>query len=303
MNTSQSATYCGFVSVVGATNAGKSTLINRLVGHKVSIVSRKVQTTRNRILGIVQEAQHQIILIDTPGIFRTKTRLDRAMVDVAWRSIPDAELVLHVVDCTSGMGEHEKAIHRVLQRKNIRSFLLLNKVDLIKKEKLLQLIALFQQEKTYREVFLISAIQGKGLDALLSKLKKQLPPSPFFYDQDQISDLPERLLAAEIVREHLFDRLHQELPYALSVVPESWQERKDGTVEVALCIHVQKSGHKGIVIGRGGSTLKSIGIAARKQLERVLENKVHLELFVKVNPKWQDDQRLYQLWGLDYHAN
>ena len=302
-NTEETKTYCGFAAIIGATNAGKSTLINRLVGHKVSITSRKVQTTRSRVLGLIQQSYHQIILMDTPGIFTAKTRLERSMVEAAWRSITDTGLAVHVVDCLVGFGDHEQKIQKFLQEKKIPAILILNKIDLLEKDLLLGLIDKFQRSETYQDVLLISATQGKGVKGVLERLEQAMPESPFLYDREQISDLPERLLAAEIVREHIFDRLHQEIPYALTVVPELWRERKDGSVEISLCILVKKQGHKGIVIGKGGETLKAIGTVSRKELRRVLECEVHLKLHVKVNARWQDDSRHYQTWGLNFNPS
>ena len=302
-NIESPATYCGFVAVIGATNAGKSTLINQLVGQKVSIVSRKIQTTRSRILGLIQEPNYQIILVDTPGIFRAKSRLERAMVDTAWRSVGDSGLAAHVVDCLVGNGEYQQKISHFLQHHAVPALLVLNKIDMIDKPKLLDLIQAFQDSGAYKDILLVSALRGDGIDKLKQKLRHSMPPSPFLYDQDQVSDLPMRLLACEIVREHLFDQLHQELPYGLTVNPEQWQERRDGSLSISLCVHVQKSGHKGIIIGKGGQTLRRIGQRARHQIAELFEvPTVHLQLYVKISPRWQDDISQYQLWGLDFHA-
>ncbi|NQY82687.1 MAG: GTPase Era, partial [Alphaproteobacteria bacterium] len=206
--------------------------------------------------------------------------------------------------CLVGFGKHEEKICTFLRQHSVPAFLVLNKIDLIEKDKLLALITTFQQENTYQDVLLISATQGKGVDGLLKRLEAAMPESPFLFAREQISDMPERLLAAEVVREHLFDRLHQELPYALTVVPEQWQEYKDGSVHIALCILVQKSGHKGIVIGQNGATLKAIGTAARKELSQILKRgAIHLKLYVKVSARWQEDSGHYQTWGLNFDAS
>ncbi|TAN50821.1 MAG: GTPase Era [Rhodospirillales bacterium] len=295
-------TKAGFVAVLGAPNAGKSTLVNRLVGSKVSIVSSKVQTTRTRVLGIVMHDGAQVVLVDTPGIFKPKRRLDRAMVAAAWTGAQDADAVLLIVDARKGYDDESQAIVARLKEEGRRAFLALNKVDQADKGKLLKLAETMDAEGCFDAVFMISALTGDGCGTLIAKLAERMPEGPYLFPEDELSDMPERLLAAEVVREQLYHKLHQELPYAATVETESWQERKDGSVKIEVTIFVERDGQKSIVLGEKGSMVKAIGSAARLELEQMLERKVHLFLFVKVRGNWQEDRERYSPWGLDFEA-
>jgi GTP-binding protein Era len=293
---------CGFVAIVGAPNAGKSTLVNRLVGSKVSIVSPKVQTTRTRVLGIalVESEGAQVIFIDTPGIFKPKLRLERAMVRAAWSGATDADVVALVVDARKGIDEDVAAIIAKLKEAGRRAILLLNKIDLVKREQLLGLAAALHQEGIFDEVFMISAEKGDGTDDFLRHCARLLPEGPWHFPEDQLSDMPQRMLAAEITREQLFNRLHQELPYAALVESDRWEEREDGSCRIDQTIYVRRDSQKAIVLGKGGAQIKAIGAAARQELEKLLERPVHLFLFVKVREDWPDDRQRYADLGLDY---
>ena len=295
---------CGFVAIVGAPNAGKSTLVNRLVGTKVSIVSPKVQTTRTRVLGIalVEEEGAQVIFIDTPGIFKPKLRLERAMVRAAWSGAADADLVVLVVDARKGMDEDVENILAALKEAGRRVILALNKIDLVKRDQLLGLTAKLNDSGIIDDVFMISAEKGDGTEDLLRHCTKLLPEGPWHFPEDQLSDMPQRILAAEITREQLFNRLHQELPYAALVESEKWEERDDGSVRIDQVIYVRRDGQKAIVLGKGGAQIKAIGAAARQELEKLLERPVHLFLFVKVREDWPDDRQRYNDLGLEYDA-
>ncbi len=302
-------TRCGFVAIVGAPNVGKSTLVNRLVGTKVSIVSPKVQTTRTRVLGISIHDNAQLVFIDTPGIFKPRRRLDRAMVAAAWGGAADADLVLLLVDSARGLDADTRAIiKRIRERggkgggKGVSVLLALNKVDLVKKPALLSLAAGLGDEDVFSEIFMISAETGDGVGDLMSFLAARMPQGPWHFPEDQISDMPNRLLAAEITREKLYLQLHQELPYAATVETEAWTEQKDGSVKIDQVIYIERSSQKGIVLGRGGARIKALGEAARTELEEILERRVHLFLFVKVRGKWGDDPERYRDWGLDFNA-
>jgi GTP-binding protein Era len=297
-------TRCGFVAIVGAPNVGKSTLLNRLVGGKVSIVSPKVQTTRTKVLGIALDGQTQLVFVDTPGIFRPRRRLDRAMVAAAWGGAGDADVVLLLVDAKAGHDEDTRAvIARLKEEKGRRPVVLaLNKVDVARKPALLGLAHELSAEGIFDAIFMISAETGDGVADLVADLAGRLPEGPWLYPEDQISDMPLRLLAAEITREKLFLRLRQELPYATTVETEDWEERKDGSVSIRQVVFVERDGQKAIVLGKGGQQIKAIGEAARRELETILEQRVHLFLFVKVRESWGDDPDRYSPWGLDYDA-
>ncbi len=292
----------GFIAVLGAPNAGKSTFINRAVGTKVSIVTPKVQTTRTRVLGIMMHNQTQLIFIDTPGIFEPRRRLDRAMVAAAWGGASDADLVILIVDCQRGYDKDTRTIVAGLKKKQLQAILVLNKIDQVAKETLLELTAKLHTEGVFPETYMISALKGDGVDELLSDLAQAMPAGPWLFPEDQISDMPARLLAAEITREQLFLQLQQELPYATTIETESWEEKKDGSVAINQIIYVERSSQKAIVLGKGGARIKSIGAKSRAQLEHILDQKVHVMLFVKVREKWGDDPERYRDWGLDFNA-
>lgn len=293
-------TRSGFVALLGATNAGKSTLVNRLVGAKVSIVTHKVQTTRSIIRGIVIRDRTQIVFVDLPGIFRPRRRLDRAMVSTAWGGARDADIVLVLVDAERGMGEETRALMQRLEDMPRRRILVLNKIDRVKRESLLQLAGDANEAAEFERTFMVSALTGSGCDDLLDYLAESLPEGPWYYPEDQISDLPQRQLAAEITREKLYLRLHQELPYASHVETERWQERKDGSVRIEQTIYVERDSQKKIVLGRKGETIRSIGEAARKEMAEELGHPVHLFLFVKVRENWGDDPDRYRDMGLEF---
>jgi len=295
-------TRCGVVAVMGAPNAGKSTLVNRMVGSKVSIVSPKVQTTRTRVTGIAMEGQAQLILADTPGVFAPKRRLDRAMVDAAWRGAADADIVLVLVDAKRGLDEETRAIAAGLAERKLDAALALNKIDLVKRPALLGLAALLNGLHAFSDSFMISAETGDGVAELKRQLAARLPHGPFLYPEDDLTDMPARLLAAEVTREHAFRQLHEELPYSLTVETESWEEQKDGSARVNQVIYVRKEGQRKIVIGQGGARIKAIGSAARGELQRLLERKLHLFLHVKVAEKWDEERDYFKSWGLEYNS-
>lgn len=295
-------TRCGFVALLGAPNAGKSTITNNFVGSKVSIVSPKAQTTRTTVKGIGIWGNSQIIFLDTPGIFKPKRRLDRAMVASAWGGVSDADMTVLVVDAKRGFDDETKAIIQKLSENHIDAVLVLNKIDLVNEEKLLKLCAELNEAYPFKETFMISAMDGKGTDDFYQYLADNLPESPWFYPEEQMSDLPLKLLAAEIVREKLFLYLRQELPYALTVEPELWERREDNSVRAEMTIYVERDSQKQIVLGRGGAMIKKIGQAARHELEDLLEDRIHLFLFVKVRENWGDDPARYADWNLDFRA-
>jgi GTP-binding protein Era len=298
-------TSCGFVALIGAPNAGKSTLINALVGAKVSIVSRKAQTTRGPVRGVVVEGEAQIVFVDTPGIFQPKRRLDRAMREAAWGAATDADALGLIVDSRAEIssGEVTEGVQAILegirQRKTPKT-LILNKIDLVEAPKLLALSARLNEALPFDETFMISAETGSGLDRLKRDLAKLMPPGPWLYPEDQIADAPMRALAAEITREKIFERLHDELPYQTTVETESWKDLPDGSARIEQTIYVTRESHKKIVIGEGGRTLKAIGSAARKEIAEANETKVHLFLFVKVREGWLDDPERYRAMGLQF---
>ena len=291
---------CGFVALIGAPNAGKSTLLNALVGTKVSIVSRKVQTTRTLIRGIVIEGASQIIFVDTPGIFAPKRRLDRAMVTAAWGGAGDADAVALLVDARKGIDEENEAILERLADVSRRKILVLNKIDTIETPSLLALTADLNARLPFDETFMISALRRHGLPRLREKLGAAMPEGPWLYPEDQVADAPLRAFAAEITREKMFERLHDELPYQTTVETEAWKDMPDGSARIEQTIYVTRDSHKKIVIGDGGRTIKSIGTAARIDIAEAAETKVHLFLFVKVRENWGDDPARYREMGLDF---
>ena len=294
------ATACGFVALIGAPNVGKSTLVNALVGSKVTIVSRKVQTTRALIRGIVVEDNAQIILVDTPGIFAPKRRLDRAMVSTAWSGAHDADLVCALLDAREGLNAEADAIFTKLADVAHPKILVINKVDLVQREKLLALAKAANDRLAFSQTFMIAALSGDGVDDLRHTLASMVPPGPFHYPEDQMSDAPIRHLAAEITREKIFQKLHQELPYRSTVETESWTERNDKSVRIEQTIYVERESQRKIVLGKAGATIKSIGADARKEIAQIIERPVHLFLFVKVRENWGEDPDRYREMGLDF---
>jgi len=293
-------TRSGFVALIGATNAGKSTLVNRLVGAKVTIVSHKVQTTRAIIRGITIEDRTQIVFLDTPGIFKPRRRLDRAMVTTAWGGARDADIIALLIDSERGLkGDAEKILEALKDVKQPK-VLILNKVDRVKREDLLALAQSANEAVNFEATFMVSALTGSGCDDLMKYLSQTLPEGPWYYPEDQISDLPMRQLAAEITREKLFLRLHQELPYASHVETEKWEERKDGSVRIEQVIYVERDSQKKIALGKDGDAIKAISMAARKEISAILEQPVHLFLFVKVRENWGDDPERFREMGLDF---
>jgi len=293
-------TRSGFVALIGAPNAGKSTLLNRLVGAKVSIVTHKVQTTRALIRGIATHDKTQIVFIDTPGIFRPRRRLDRAMVTTAWGGAKDADMVALLIDAERGIKGDAEAILDNLAEVRQPKILILNKIDRIKRDKLLALASEANERVPFDRTFMVSALTGDGCDDLLDYLAGALPEGPWYYPEDQISDLPMRQLAAEITREKIFLRLHQELPYSAHVETEKWEERKDGSVRIEQVIYVERESQKKLVLGHKGGTIRAIGQSAREELAEILEQKVHLFLFVKVRENWSDDPERYREMGLEF---
>jgi GTP-binding protein Era len=294
------ATRCGFVALIGAPNVGKSTLVNALVGSKVTIVSRKVQTTRALIRGIVIENNAQIILVDTPGIFLPKRRLDRAMVSTAWSGAHDADLVCVLLDTREGIDEEADAILSKLATVHHDKILVLNKIDLVAREKLLALAKGANDRLSFARTFMVSALSGDGVDDLRRALSEMVAPGPFHYPEDQMSDAPMRHLAAEITREKIFRQLHQELPYQSTVETDSWTERKDKSIRIEQTIFVERESQRKIVLGKGGATIKSIGAESRKELAEIVGQPVHLFLFVKVRENWGDDPNRYREIGLEF---
>lgn len=307
-------TRAGFAAIIGAPNAGKSTLTNRLVGTKVAIVTHKVQTTRFPVRGVAQLDGTQIVLVDTPGIFAAKRRLDRAMVKAAWSGAEDADAIVHLIDASAWVAERtgkvdgaqkksledDRRVIEQLQQSGRKAFLALNKIDLFPHDQILPIIAELSETGVYEEIFMISAENGDGVDALERAIAEKMPEGPALYPPDQIADLPMRLLAAEVTREKLMLRLHQELPYQLMVETESWEERKDGSVRVQQVVIVGRDNHKSMVLGKGGSVIKDVGRKAREELSEMLGRKVHLFLFVKVDERWQERRESYQGLGLEF---
>ncbi|MCI1000836.1 GTPase Era [Ochrobactrum teleogrylli] len=293
-------TRSGFVALIGAPNAGKSTLVNQLVGTKVSIVTHKVQTTRALVRGIFIEGPAQIVLVDTPGIFRPKRRLDRAMVTTAWGGAKDADIILVLLDAQGGLNENAEALLESLKNVRQKKVLVLNKVDRVDPPVLLTLAQKANELVTFDQTFMISALNGSGCKDLAKYLAENVPNGPWYYPEDQISDMPMRQLAAEITREKLYLRLHEELPYASTVETERWEERKDGSVRIEQVIYVERESQKKIVLGHKGETVKAIGQSARKEISEILEQTVHLFLFVKVRENWGNDPERYREMGLDF---
>jgi GTPase len=293
---------CGFVALVGAPNAGKSTLLNQLIGAKVSIVSPKVQTTRSRILGIVVADATQLVFVDTPGIFAPKRRLERAMVAAAWAGTEDADVVVVLADASRGGDGDTRRIVDGLKAAGRRAVLALNKIDLVPPPQLLPLAERLTATGIFDAVFMISGLTGDGVGDLRRYLAAAVPEGPWLYPEDQLTDLPQRLLAAETTREQIFLQLHQELPYATMVESDTWEERDDGSVSIAQTIHVQRDSQKAIVLGKGGRQIKEIGARARAELERVLGRRVHLFLFVRVSGDWTEDRERYKEMGLDFES-
>ncbi len=298
-----SPTRCGFAALVGAPNAGKSTLLNQLVGAKVSIVSRKAQTTRAMVRGIAIEGAAQIVLVDTPGIFKPKRRLDRAMVASALSGAADADVIALLVDARKGLDEEVEAILAQLVENKTPKILVINKVDIIAREKLLAFATELNARGAFEETFMVSALTGDGVGDLRKALARRMKPSPWLYPEDQLSDAPLRLLAAEITREKIYDRLHDELPYQSTVETDSWTQQKDGSARIEQTIYVARDGQKRIVIGEGGRTIKAIGQAARLEIAEAADQPVHLFLFVKVRENWQDDPERYREMRLEFPKN
>ena len=295
-------TKCGFVALIGEPNAGKSTLLNRMVGAKVSIVTHKVQTTRARIRGVAMEDETQIVFVDTPGLFKPSRRLDRAMVAAAWGGASDADIVVLMIEAHRGITNGVQAIIEELAKleQTRRVLLAINKIDRVESETLLSLTEQMNGLYPFLETFMISAEKGHGVGDLKGWLAKHLPDGPWLYPEDQIADLPLRMIAAEITREKLTLRLHQELPYQLTVETENWEERKDGSARIDQVIYVMRDGHKGILLGNKGDTIKKISMASRAELETLLERKVHLFLQVKVREGWLEEAQRYSAIGLDF---
>jgi GTP-binding protein Era len=291
-------TRCGFCAIIGAPNAGKSTLVNQLAGAKVSIVSHKVQTTRARLRAIFVEGNAQVVVVDTPGIFKPRRKLDEAMVESAWGGASEADAVVLLADARLGLNEAVTAILDGLKASGARAVLALNKVDLVKREALLDLARAFNEAFPFTDTFMISALTGSGVMDLRRKLAALMPEGPWLYPEDQTADVPLRFLASEVTREKVFERLHEELPYASTVETEAWEERKDGSVKITQVIYVERDGQKAIVLGKGGQTVKLLGQLARAELEEMLERRVHLFLFVKVREKWAADPERLRMMGL-----
>jgi GTPase len=296
----ETKTQCGFVALIGAPNAGKSTLLNALVGSKVSIISHKVQTTRALIRGITIQDQSQLIFVDTPGIFSPRRRLDRAMVTTAWSGAHEADLVGVLIDARKGLDEEAEDILRRLGDVKAPKLLVLNKIDVVAKEALLTLANDVNKAAKFESTFMVSALTGDGVMDLKTWLAQRVPPGPWLYPADQMSDAPIRQLAAEITREKLFERLHQELPYHSTVETEVWKELRAGDIRIEQTIYVERESQRKIVLGKGGQTIKAIGEASRKEIANIVEGKVHLFLFVKVREGWGDDPERYRAMGLEF---
>jgi len=297
----QTNTKAGFVALIGAPNAGKSTLLNSLVGSKVSIVSRKVQTTRVLVRGIAIEGEAQIVFVDTPGIFKPKRRLDRAMVTSAWGGAGDADVIALLLDVRKGVDEEAEAILGKLPELKQPKVLILNKIDLIERSKLLDMAARLNEQVPFAHTFMISALKGDGIETMKRQLAAMMPEGPWLYPEDQISDAPLRMLAAEITREKIYERLHEELPYQSTVETDQWEQRPDGSVRIEQTIFVARESQRKIVLGEGGQTIKAIGQAARREIAEIAEAKaVHLFLYVKVRENWADDPERYREMGLEF---
>jgi GTP-binding protein Era len=293
-------TRCGYVALIGAPNAGKSTLLNRLVGHKLAIVTPKPQTTRTRLLGIAIEGRSQIVYVDTPGIFAPRRRLDRAMVAAAWSGAEDADQTALLIDAARGVDRDTRRILDRLAARDRASILVLNKIDLVRRENLLGLADQLARVGRFDPVFMISGLKGDGVEDLKRHLAGSVPHGPWLFPEDQLSDAPERLIAAEVTREQIFLQLRDELPYGSTVETEQWEDRNDGSARIEQVIFVQRPSQRAIVLGEGGQRIKAIGARARAELEQMLERRVHLFLFVKVRENWIDDRERYTALGLDY---
>jgi GTP-binding protein Era len=292
-------TRCGFCAIIGAPNAGKSTLVNTLAGAKVAIVSHKVQTTRARLRAIVMEGEAQIVLVDTPGIFQPRRKLDRAMVDNAWGGAGDADAVVLLVDGRSGLTEELQKIIEGLGNLRTKAFLVINKIDLMKREDLLKTAEAFNAAYAFDQTFMVSALNGSGTEDLRKALAARMPKGPWLYPEDQVADVQLRFMASEITREKIYNRLHEELPYASTVETEAWEERKDGSVKISQVIYVERDSQKAIVLGKGGQTIKILGQQAREDMEEHFGRKVHLFLFVKVRENWSNDPERLRMMGLE----
>ena len=295
----QPQTRCGFAAIIGAPNAGKSTLLNALVGSKVAIVTHKVQTTRAAIRAIVVEGNSQIIFTDTPGIFQPKRMLDEAMVEAAWTGAGDADKIALIIDANRGLNEDVERIVQGLEKGGKKAILILNKVDIIQREKLLALTVKMNERFKFDETFMVSALTGSGVADIRHYFAKNMPIGPWLYPEDQLADLPTKLLASEVTREKLYLKLHDELPYASTVETESWQVKRDGSVRTEQVIYVERESQRRIVLGHKGATIKTIGQLAREELSEILGVKVHLFLFVKVRPNWSKDPERLRMMGLD----
>jgi GTP-binding protein Era len=296
----QTNTKAGFVALIGAPNAGKSTLLNSLVGSKVSIVSRKVQTTRALVRGIAIEGEAQLIFVDTPGIFKPKRRLDRAMVTSAWGGAGDADVIALLLDVRKGIDEEAEAILAKLPELKRPKVLILNKIDLIERSRLLEMAAKLNEMVPFAHTFMVSALKGDGIETMKRQLAQMMPEGPWLYPEDQISDAPLRMLAAEITREKIYERLHEELPYQSTVETDQWQVRPDGSVRIEQTVFVERDSQRKIVLGKGGQTIKAIGQSARKEIAEIAESPVHLFIFVKVRENWSDDPERYREMGLEF---
>lgn len=295
-------TRCGFIAIIGAPNAGKSTLVNALVGSKVSIVSHKVQTTRVPLRGIAIAGASQLVFIDTPGLFQPRRRLERAMVEAAWTGAADADLVVLMLDAALGLDAGAQRILDTLKAKRVAPILVLNKIDRVPKPRLLSLAAEANARLTFAATFMLSALGGSGVDDLKTYLARQVPPGPWHFPEDEVSDAPLRLLAAEITREKIYARLHDELPYRTAVETTAWQEKKNG-VRIEQTIFVERDSQKRIVLGKGGQMIKQLSSESRQELAQILEQPVHLFLFVKVRQDWEDDPERYRQMGLSFPKN
>jgi GTP-binding protein Era len=291
---------CGFIALLGAPNAGKSTLLNSLIGQKISIVTQKVQTTRARIRGICIEGTAQLVFIDTPGIFQPKRRLDRAMVSAAWSGAGDADVIAVLVDAERGIDGNTRTILKGLQETERKAVLIVNKVDLVEKQDLLNLTKDLTELDLFSDVFMVSALTGDGVADLRAFFAANAPVGPWMYPEDQLSDVSERLIASEITREKLFLRVHQELPYAATVETVNWYQKKDGSIRIDQVVFVERESQKGIVLGKGGRTVKDIGVAAREELQELFDCKVHLFIQVKVRKNWSNERAHYREMGLDF---
>ena len=292
----------GFVALIGAPNAGKSTLLNRFVGAKVSIVTHKVQTTRTRVIGVALAGEAQIVFVDTPGIFKPRRRLDRAMVAAAWDGVSDSDMTVLLVDAETGLRPEVEKIVENLEKTGKKAVLAINKIDAVKRNELLDLAARLNATGVFTDTFMISALNGDGTEDLLDHLANAMKPGPWMFPEDQLTDMPQMLLAAEITREKLFINVHQELPYELTVETETWENFKNGSVKIEQTIYVSRESQRSIILGKGGQRVKRIGAAAREELQEMLERQVHLYLYVKVREKWSDDPARYKLWNLDFNA-